>query len=168
MKDTLNAEKCKAQVVISRVDEGSNDHDYVRSLCEKVEQPSKPQSVSRLGKKEDGQARPLRVTFESSFEARSFMSRYSTARNKEGVPALKVRLCRTKEEETVYKEKLKRLRELNSKAKADGDTLSFSLRDNGSIWRFKKNATTGKWSRDFEWSEEQSSGATNQPSGNGK
>jgi hypothetical protein len=166
MTETINAEKCKTQVVISIVDEGSNDHDYVRSLCDKVEQSSKPQSVWRMGKKEAGQARPLRVTFESSFEARSFMSRYSSAKNKEGVPAVKVRSCRTKEEEAMYKEKLRRLRELNAKAKADGDTLSFSLRDNVSIWRFKKNATSGKWSHDLEWSEEVRSRSTNEPSGN--
>jgi hypothetical protein len=96
------------------------------------------------------------------------MSRYSGAKKKENVPAVKVRSCRTKEEEILYKEKLKRLRELNGKAKADGNSVSFSLRDNGSIWRFKKDAVTSKWSRDVEWSEENSPSAATGRSGNSK
>jgi hypothetical protein len=154
MNDTLIAEKCKSQVVISNVDESGNDDDVVLSLCKKIEPASKPQSVLRMGKKEDGKTRPLRVTFESNFEARSFLSKYSNAKNNKDGPAVKVRPCRTKEEEAVYKEKLKQLRELNNKAKANGNTTSFSLRHNGAIWRFKKDPTTSKWNRDPEWTEE--------------
>jgi hypothetical protein len=112
-------------------------------------------SVFRIGEKKwEEQPRPLRVTFQSSFDARTFRSRYELAKANLGyTPTPRVRPCRTKDEEAVFKKKLMILKDLNNQAKTNNKDTSFSLRDNGSIWCFKKDANSGKWLRDPKWVE---------------
>jgi hypothetical protein len=52
-----------------------------------------------------------------------------------GIRDIHVGSYRAKDDEATYNKKLPRLRELNKKAKEESDTVSFSFRDKGQIWR---------------------------------
>ena len=178
MKDTLNEEKTKAQVVIANAKETGKDVEFMTSLCDKVKHKSMPKAVARIGRKEKPEhSRLMKVTFDSNFDARTFMSCYEAAKSDETsdkeLSEIRIRPCRTKSEQTKYKAKLIKLREMNKTAKDDGDQVSFSLRDNGNIWRYVKH-NSGKWKRDTEWKEPQTESVQrdesdeSEPSGNGQ
>ncbi|ELU11850.1 hypothetical protein CAPTEDRAFT_188659 [Capitella teleta] len=122
---------------------------FVTTLCEKVDHPYMPKNASRMGRKSTERICPMMVTFGSNLEARTFKSRCKEAMEKLGMRHIRVRSCRTKNDGEAAKA-----------AKEEGGTVSFSLRDNGQIWRFTKDGQYGDWRRDTEWSDS--------PSGNGQ
>lgn len=155
MMSTIREEKAQAQVVISNVKEEGNDLRFMSSLCEKINNKSMPKNVSRMGTKLADRVRPMVVTFDSNFDARTFMSRFGDSKSDEDVstPPIKIRPYRSSEDQTMYKKKLEKARELNRTAKEKSPDTSFSLRNNGCIWKYIKDPACNKWRRDTEWSD---------------
>ncbi|ELU03510.1 hypothetical protein CAPTEDRAFT_185844 [Capitella teleta] len=155
VKNTIKEEKAQAQVVISNAKEEDSDLQFMSSLCEKISQKSMSKKVSRMGTKSADRVRPMIVTFDSIFDARTFMSRFDDSKSDDDVltPPIKILLYRTREDQTMYKKKLEMARELNKKAKDESPNISFSLRNNGCIWKYIKDADCNKWRRDLEWSD---------------
>ncbi|ELU03490.1 hypothetical protein CAPTEDRAFT_192655 [Capitella teleta] len=147
VKNTIKEEKAQAQVVIS--DAKDSDLQFISSLCEKISHKSMPKNVSRMGTKSADRVRPMVVTFDSIFDARTFMSRFDDSKSDDDVSTpIKIRPYRTREDQTMYKKKLEMARELNKKAKDESPKISFSLRNNGCIWKYIKEAARNKWRRD--------------------
>jgi hypothetical protein len=155
MKNTIKEEKAQAQVVISNAKEENSDLQFMSSLCEKISHKSMPKNVSRRGTKLADSVRPMVVTFDSNFDARTFMSRFDDSKSDDDVSTLpiKIRPYRTREDQTMYKKKLEMARELNKKAKDESPNISFSLRNNDCIWKYIKDAARNKWRKDLEWSD---------------
>ena len=105
----------------------------------------------------------MKVTFATPFDARVFKARYEEARNKGSVPDFRMRFGRNKQEQREYKAHSDLAHKLNKEAKESNCDVSYSLRDNGVIWQFKKNEQ-GKWTRVPEWSPPLQSGNEEQPS----
>ena len=159
INSTMEEEKVKSDLMISNLDDDGNDERCMKDLCTmmNLNEQSRPMRLVRVGKKKEDRKRLLKASFNTQFDARKFKASYEEAKKNEtpNLPSVRVRRCRTKEEETTYKSKIKRLKELNDLAKEEGDTTSFSLRDNGLIWKYVKDQQSGKWRRDVKWSEEQ-------------
>eukprot|EP00914_Ancora_sagittata_P011463 GHVO01022286.1.p3 GENE.GHVO01022286.1~~GHVO01022286.1.p3 ORF type:complete len:121 (-),score=15.81 GHVO01022286.1:827-1189(-) len=96
--------------------------------------------------------RMMKVTFTSNFDARTFMSRFEANKDKDGVPSIFIRPYRTKEDQVKYKRYKKDVKDLNDAAKEAGDECSYSLRNNGAIWKFVQ--VDGRWRRDENWNPE--------------
>ena len=160
VKDTFREEKAKSQVVISNVKEEGNDLQFMSSLCEKISHKSMPKNLSRMGAKSANHARPMVVTFDSNFDARTFMSRCDASKSdlSDLTHNMRIRPYRSSEEQAIFKSKLERVRDLNKKAKEESPEVSFSLRANGSIWKYTKNPASNKWTRDVEWSDSEAGG----------
>lgn len=159
IKTTMEEDKVKSDLMISNLDDVGNDERCMNELCSKIDlnEQSRPIRLVRVGKKKDSNSkRLLKASFSTQFDARKFKASYEDAKNNEtpDLLSIRVRRCRTREEETVYKTKINRLKELNEKAKEEGGTTSFSLRENGNIWKYTKDSQTGKWRRDINWSDE--------------
>ncbi|ELT97579.1 hypothetical protein CAPTEDRAFT_207974 [Capitella teleta] len=153
MKNTIKEEKAQAQVVISNAKEENSDLRFMSSLCEKISHKSILKNVSRMGTKLVHSVRPMVMTFDSNFDAHTFMSQFDDSKSDDDVSTLpiKIRPYRTREDQTMYKKKLEMARELNKKAKDESPNTSFSLRNNGCIWKYIKDAACNKWRRDPEW-----------------
>ena len=148
----LQDERVKCDVVISRAEESTDDSKFVNELCKTMDFPAHPTSAQRLGKKKGEQPRLLKVSFPTAFDARTFIARYDQARrNKtDALPSLRIRSSKTKQERELFAKSSKLAYELNTKAKKDVSNESFSLRDDGSIWKFIQS-DDGKWKRDRSW-----------------
>ena len=161
----LQDEKSKREVIISRAEEQGRDQAFVTDLCSKINFQGSPTEVTRLGrlkkvKTSDANTpseaakhhRLLKVSFPSPFDARAFCSRFDEAKkNEEMIPDIRVRRSRTKDEQAMYKKSAALSRKLNEEAKSAGQSISYSIRENYSIWKFTKNEN-GKWTRDENWS----------------
>ena len=150
VKAALQEDRCKRDVVISGAPEEGDDMKLIGKLCEKMEFATKPTNAERLGKKED-RARLLKLSFTSSFDARAFMARYSQARqNDPELPRYRLRSGKSKEEWSAFKKHLTLANKLNEDARKNKDDVSYSVRDNGQIWKFAKN-DSGAWRRVSDW-----------------
>ena len=69
------------------------------------------------------------------------------------LPAIRLRSGKSKEELEAFRNNAKLVYNLNAEAKKAGrqDSESFSLRDNGAIWKFATNEN-GAWRRVTGWS----------------
>jgi hypothetical protein len=96
----------------------------------------------------------MKVTFASNFEARTFLNRFEENKSNENVTSVWTRPYRTKEDQMQYSKNKKQVKELNDAAKEAGNDTrcSYSLRNNGVIWKFVK--ADGKWRRDENWTPE--------------
>ena len=95
----------------------------------------------------------MKVSFPNAFDARAFCSSFEGARktDNENLPKIRVRMSRSKEDQALFKKNIALVRKLNEESKVKTPNVSFSLRDNLSIWKFTKN-DQGKWIRDAKWS----------------
>jgi hypothetical protein len=117
--------------------------------------------------------RLLKVTFANSFDARSFLARpderRKTGADNDALMKLHMRSGRSKEEQVRYKRLKADTHKLNLDAKKDGLQVSFSVRDNGKIWKYVKD-DSGRWERATDWSYSPSTSsqgkATAAPAGN--
>ena len=150
VKSAFQEEKVKCDVIISKAQESDNDTNFVSDLCQRMNFQSKPSNPHRLGKI-GSRPRLLKVSFPTAFDARSFIARYDQFRreNRDENP-LRIRQSKTKEEQAVFSKGSKLAYELNTKARQDNLPESYSLRDNGAVWKFVK-ASDGKWRRDRDW-----------------
>ena len=148
----LREERVNCDVIVSKAPELDNDTVFVNDLCTKMNFSSRPRDPVRLGKKTNDRPRLLKMTFPTAFDARSFMARYDQARRSktEGLPSLRLRPSMTKEERAKFAKSSKLVFDLNTKAKRDDLPESYSLRDDGSVWKFFKT-DDGKWRRDRNW-----------------
>ena len=152
VRNALLDDRARSEVIVSRINETSDAHEAIRNICSKVNFVGNLSDVRRVGKKTDGRDRPLKVTFGNPFDARTFCSRVDGSKEEhEDIAELKVRLGKTKEELVKYKERKEIAKKLNEKAKEENIEQSYSLRDNGEIWLYKKKSNN-KWVRDSEWS----------------
>ena len=159
LKNTLSEEKVKSEVIVADVEDigANNDLQFVSGLCSKMEFNTKPQAIMRLKKSQENNDRPrlLKVSFGNPFEARTFTARFAEVKkqNATNLPDIKMRPSRTKAEREIFKKKSALKNRLNEEAKTTGNhnTQSFSLRENGEIWRYVH--LQGKWTRDREWQE---------------
>ena len=152
VQSAISNEKSKCDVVISGVDEDDSDEQYICELCNTMEFSTKPSEVTRLGKKREGtdRGRLLKVTFTSSFDARAFRSRFEVVKENKGLTSLRMRPSRNKEEQALFIQSKTLAHKLNNDAKAAKEDISYSVRDNGKLWQFKKQ-DDGKWLRNADW-----------------
>lgn len=154
VQSVINDDKTKNEIVISKVDEGRDDHAFVVELCKKVNFEKTPNNITRLGRKKDGHHRPLRVTFSNPFDSRAFRARFAehTKDKNSGLNNLQVRPCRNAAEQETYRKNKAVVQKLNNDAKQSGApvNVSFSLRDNCAIWKFEK-CDDGDWRRVRDW-----------------
>jgi hypothetical protein len=145
----MNDEKTRNEVVISQMPENKRDVEDIEELCAVVQVAVRPTAVSRLGNDTTKHPRPVKISFPTPFDARTFLAKADAAR-KEGNDAtkkLRCRPCRTQEEQSKFKKLREEVRNLNDGA-VDGQ--SFSLRNNGEVWKFAQDAE-GKWRRVQGW-----------------
>ena len=174
MKETLDDQDNKAEVIISGVNDVGKDVEFMTELCEKMKQSSLPKQVSRIGQKQQAKNRLMKVKFHSEFDARTFKVRYEEVKGNENVPQVRIRPSKTKSEQETYKKMREINKKLNDNAKSENANHSFSLRDDCTIWKFVQE--DGRWKRDKSWtlpSEAQSATGSSSASlspvpGNGK
>ena len=153
VKNAFNEERIKCDVIISKAEESGDDVNFVSDLCKKMNFPTKPCNPHRLGKKSsEDRPRLLKISFPTAFDARTFVSRYGQFRKENrNEPCLRIRGSKTKEEQAVFSKNSKIAHELNQEARTKKLPESYSLRDNGTIWKFMKGPNDGIWRRDREW-----------------
>lgn len=166
LQSVLLDEKYKTEMVISNAEDDGKDEEFIKRICEKVDFDVMPiKGTTRLGKKTDAGKRPLKVTFTTEFDARAFRSRCDqNKRTSEDFPNIRIRPCRNSEEQKLFITSLGKAKEMNKAAKEAGDAHSFSVRDNGEIWKFEMK--DGKWKRDKDWEADESIPKSRNASGN--
>lgn len=152
IQSALRDEKAKNDVIINAMPENQSDRDDVNTLCNKVRMVTKPCDVTRLGKPDKNHPRPIRATFPSQFDARAFLARIEEERKKNdgSLPSIRVRPCRTRDEQAKHAKVSKQVNKMNEDAKKAGNTESYSIRLNGEVWKFVKTES-GRWERDSDW-----------------
>ena len=97
----------------------------------------------------------MKVSFSNAFDARAFCSSFEGAwkTDNENLPKIRVRMSCCKEDQDLFKKNIAIVRKLNEESKVTTPNVSFSLRDNLSIWKFTKTVQ-GKWIRDADVSSE--------------
>jgi len=150
VQSAFRKESAMKDIVIN-LPEKKNDAADIDAICEKASVCVKPSSISRMGKPRSDRPRPLKVSFQTVFDARAFMSRIDACRKNsddtDGMSKLKCRPCRSHEEQKRFLKLIKEVRSLNDGAK-DGE--SYSLRQDCEIWKFAKNES-GHWVRVPDW-----------------
>lgn len=149
----LHEQETKNEVVISKVKEDGQDQSFVSDLCRKMDFHPKPTGSTRIGRKSDARHRLLKVSFSTAFDARAFSARFDQVKRQasdDTISAIRVRLSKTKEERAIFSASCKLAFTLNKEAKDAGDNHSFSVRENGEIWKFQK-ASNGRWERVRDW-----------------
>ena len=151
VRTALRDEKARNDVIISRIKESANCQDTIRSICSKIEYAGLPNDVVRIGRKKEGRDRPMKVTFATSFDARRFCSRLNEKKgDSEDISEIRVRLGKTKSELDLYMKNKNIAINLNKEAKEKNENVSYSLRDNGEIWKYKKQ-DNDKWIKEADW-----------------
>jgi len=155
VQTALQEERSKCDVIITKVEENGQDEIFVENLCSKITCDAKPTSVSRLGRKTETAShhRLLKVTFSTNFDARAFRSRFEEMkklRSDEEFSAYRIRPGRSQEEQAAFRRYSAIANRLNKEAKEAGETCSFSVRDNGCIWKFERQPN-GKWVHVSDW-----------------
>ncbi|ELU06290.1 hypothetical protein CAPTEDRAFT_214601 [Capitella teleta] len=140
----LKEDKAICDVIISKVEEKGKDESFAADLCSKISFDTKPIGVMRLGckKVDTHHHRLLKLSFNTNFEARAFRSRFEDP-------------GRNQEDQAAFRKSVIVANTLNKEAKCEGDMCSYSVRDNGSIWKFEKQAD-GKWVHILDWKLEKS------------
>ena len=89
-------------------------------------------------------------------------------KTRDDIPKWRVRPCRSQEEQVGFNKKNKLVFEMNQESKAAKLDVSYSLRTDGSVWKFVKQSN-GSWKRDEEWSfnEESHADSASPVTGNG-
>lgn len=153
VRSVMQDEQCKAEMIFSSVEEKGKDRDFVSNLCNKMELQTKPVEITRLGRNQPSNTerpRLLKVTFPTAFDARAFRAKYEEVKGKEGVPSHRVRNGRNKDQQALFKKNSAIAYKLNDEAKKTNSNASYSLRDNGEVWKFSKQEN-GKWIREEQW-----------------
>ena len=147
----FHEEKTKCDIIISKAVDDDKDKAFLADLCGKMEFTTIPQNPQRLGKK-GGHPRLLKASFPSAFDARSFIARYDELRrtNSDKIPTLRIRPNKPKEEREKFSKQSKLAYDLNCRAKENNTQESYSLRDDGSIWKYALS-TDNKWKRVSDW-----------------
>lgn len=150
VETALHDERCKQDVIISGAQE-NDDKKFIDDLCSIMDFSTKPTSYRRLGEK-GSRPRLLMASFPSAFDARSFIVRYDNARKEktQGLPVLRLRTGKNNNERAVFRKSATLAFKLNNEAREAGIEESYSLREDGSIWKFKKT-DDGVWKRERNW-----------------
>jgi hypothetical protein len=139
----------KKELILTGVKEGDDQH-FLDDLCSKMNVASTTYDQMRIGRKSSERNRLLKLTFSSNFDARKFIAKFDQLKSeKQELPNIRMRLGKTKQERDAYAKSKVAAKKLNDES-TDAN-CSFSLRDNGSIWKFVKGGD-GKWKRDQDWS----------------
>lgn len=153
VQSTLAEQKSQAEVIISGVEEKGQDAVFLQELCTQMDFSQKPVSLIRVGQKPKDGHRLMKATFSTQFDARTFQSRYNQLKNDHpDEHTLRMRPGLTAAQRKVFNQKKKLAKDLNTKATADNASYSFSVRENGDIWKFNRS-DDGKWRRDSDWRE---------------
>lgn len=150
VQTALQEDKMKSELIVSGVDENEEVQNFITQLCDKIQIVKKPVDAKRLGRKKDDRNRVIKVTFPSPFDARTFEARYFQEKDRDDVSNIRIRPCRSKEEQKIYAERRSKVFQLNKGAREANLNESHSLRPSGDIWKFFKNEN-GKWVRDRDW-----------------
>ena len=151
MSTALREDRTKCDVIISGAPEASSDTRFVSDLCQTMNFDIQPRNPQRLGKVGD-RPRLLKATFPSPFDARTFIARYDQHRREktDNLPTIRIRSNKTKDKRVAFSRGSKIAFALNKKANEDGLPESYSLRDDGSVWKYVKS-DNGKWRRERDW-----------------
>ena len=153
VKAVFQHEHAKNDVIIKGMKENNTDENDVISLCDKVQAVTKPKDLVRLGKPNAKRPRLLKASFQTSYEARGFLSRFDACKKGDAgaLPKdIRCRPSRTREEQEKRNALSSQVFKLNQDVGTDGG-ISYSLRQNGEIWKFAKQES-GKWRRVLDWS----------------
>ena len=153
VRSVIHDEQCKAEMIFSSVEEKGKDREFIANLCDKMDLQTKPIEISRLGRsKPPSTDRPrlLKVTFQTAFDARTFRVKYDEVKGKEGIPSHRLRNGRNKDQQALFKKNSAIAHKLNEDARKSGSNASFTLRDNGEVWKFSKQEG-GMWIREEQW-----------------
>lgn len=145
--------------VIIHLPENKQDDTDVNELCQKVQIQVKPCAITRIGKPAEDKKRPLKASFPSPFDARTFIAKVDAYKKEENAdPSLariRCRPCRTRDEQARYVSARADVKKLNDDAKSAGLVqVSYSLRSNGEVWKFEKSGDT--WTRVKDWTQNKS------------
>ena len=107
LKSTLREESAMSDVIISKLEEKGEDRAVIAGLCQKMNCNVTPKETTRLGKKLTTQPtahRPLKVSFPTPFDARTFRARFAECRKtgKEGIPDIRVRPWRNQADQARF------------------------------------------------------------------
>jgi hypothetical protein len=160
IKYVLDNDKARSEVIIAKLPEKKQDTQDIDKLCADLNLSSRPTAITRLGKKE-GQhhLRLTKVTFATPFDARKFLAKVDEVQRSDAetddddstAKSIRCRPCRNFEEQKRHKCSRRHVKKLNGDSRAAGvEDESFSLRQNGDIWKFKK-MSNGKWTRVRDW-----------------
>lgn len=153
VKNAINDEKCRNEVMISKAEEKGQDEKFISDLCTKMNFDTKPIEVTRMGEKSETRShhRLLKVSFSTSFDARAFRSRFEqTKKTLKDIGSFRMRPGRSREEQEAFRKSNSLAHRLNKEAKDAKEKLSYSVRENGAIWQYKES-DDGKWIRVPEW-----------------
>jgi len=151
VQSALQDERGKNDLVISRMDEQGDDEKRLADVCKTLECESKPAELHRLGSKKEGRTRLLKVSFPTNFDARAFRASFNNRRKTHNdLPNWRLRGHRTRSEQALFEKNSRTTFQLNSAAKEAKLNESYSLRDDGSVWKFVKQEN-GKWKREKDW-----------------
>ena len=91
------------------------------------------------------------MSFSCPFDSRAFCHRVDEIRQTDPeVAALRVHPGRSKDEQKLFNKNANIVYKLNKEAEKDKTKVSYSLRDNGSVWRFEEN-DQGEWVCVQDW-----------------
>lgn len=163
----LEEEKSKCDVIISRAVESQNDDTFMSTLCTTMRSSIKPTHLVRLGKK-GSHPRLLKASFPTSFDARAFIAKYDEARKtKTGeLPNIRMRSSKSGNELAAFIKSSNLAYKLNTQAREAKLNESYSVRDDGSIWKFAKEEDSGTWKRVHGWTPPPPEQPVSNPSGN--
>lgn len=150
VQSVLEDERARNDIVISKMDEQGDDEKCLADVCQKMNCESKPAGIRRLGKKTEGRVRLLQVSFNSSFDARTFRASYNNRqKSHKDLPNWRLRNHRTRDEQATFERNSKAAFQLNTAAKEAKLNESYSLRDDGTVWKYVKRGD--KWKREMDW-----------------
>jgi hypothetical protein len=150
LQSVLVGEKLKSEMVISNVEEDGKDAEFISRLCNQIDFKVVPNGCVRLGEKTNSRRRPLKVTFQTEFDARAFRSRCEQNRRaSDDFPNIRIWSCRTPTEQKKFAQSLEIAKDLNKAAQDNDAEYSFSVRENAEIWKFEK--TNGEWRQNKDW-----------------
>lgn len=140
------------EVIVSNLKEDNNDSDVISNLCDKINFLSKPSRLQRIGKQVVDKHRLLKISFDTPFDARTFIARFNQEKSSttNNIPNIRVRPSKSAEDRKVFNKSYQIASKMNQVAKNENANYSFSVRDNGEIWKFNKTEND-KWIRASDW-----------------
>ena len=147
----LKDDQAKNDVMISKAEENGRDQEMIAEVCDKLNFTNKPVEMRRLGARKENYQRLLQVSFSNHFDARTFRARFEERKKVHSdLPHWHLRFGRTEEEQSNFVKTSKLAFKLNKDAKDAKLNESYSLRHDGSIWKFVRQED-GTWKRDKQW-----------------